>query len=252
MNKLYFKSAKFLKSNAPTILTGAGAAGVVITSISTAKAATKASKLLEIAEEEKGDELTKLEKVNVALPVYIPTILFGAATISCIFGANIVNKRHQAALVSAYGLLDQSYKEYKKKVDELYGEGSSEEIKEEIAKDIFKETPIPISDGKKLFYDDYSKRYFESTIEDVQRAEYRLNRDLVMRDYAYLNEWYEELNLEPLESGWKLGWSTGACMDHYWQPWIDFSHSKIIMDDGRECHVIYMFQEPIIDFEDYY
>ena len=105
--------------------------------------------------------------------------------------------------------------------------------------------------GKQLFYDDFSGRYFRSTIEDVQRAEYYLNRDLAMRDYAYLNEFYELLNIDPIDSGWTLGWSSGACLDMYWQNWIDFNHKKVTMDDGLECCIITMFQEPIANFEDY-
>lgn len=104
---------------------------------------------------------------------------------------------------------------------------------------------------KELFYDSFSGRYFESTIEDVQRAEYRINRDLTMRDYAYLNEFYGYLGIDEIESGWELGWSVGSCLDYYWQPWIDFNHKKETMEDGTEYHIITMWQEPILNFEDY-
>ena len=58
---------------------------------------------------EKQEELTKIEKVKIAGPVYIPSILIGAGTVACIFGANVLNKRHQAALVSAYTLAESSF-----------------------------------------------------------------------------------------------------------------------------------------------
>ena len=251
IHKLYFKSARFLKRESPTILTCVGAVGVVATAVATAKATTKASELLESAEEVKGEELTNLEKVNIAGPVYIPAILFGAATITCIFGANILNKHQQAAMASAYALLDRSYKEYKTKVNELYGEEANKLINEEIAKDKYEETDIQVTDGKQLFYDDYSKRYFESTINDVLRAEYELNRSLIMQGGVYLNEWYESLDLEPLEGTSTFGWSEGMCYDMYWQSWLDFSHATKVMDDGRECTIIYMLCEPVIDFEYY-
>lgn len=44
---------------------------------------------------------------------YIPTAAFGLSTIACIMGANALNSRKQAALTSAYALINQSYKEYK-------------------------------------------------------------------------------------------------------------------------------------------
>ena len=251
LQKLSLKSKGFFRNNSATILTTVGAIGVVGTAVLTAKATTKANDILEEATIEKGEKLTVKEKIVAAGPTYIPAILMGTATIACVFGANILNKRHQAALISAYTMLDQSYKQYQSKVEELYGEGSNENIKNEIAKDEYKKVSIRVDDGKELFYDDYSKRYFESTKEKVKQAEYTLNRNLVMRDYAYLNEWYDELDLDLLDEGYKLGWTMGQCMDMYWQPWIDFAHSKIELDDGRVCNVIRMMEEPIPDFEDY-
>ena len=96
MNDLLNTSRRFLKRNASTILTAVGGAGVVATSIMAVKATPKALILLHEAKEEKGDELTLSETIKVAGPVYIPAIITGAATLSCIFGANALNKRQQA------------------------------------------------------------------------------------------------------------------------------------------------------------
>lgn len=254
MSNLLKQSQMFLKRNSSTILTCVGAIGVITTSVLAVKATPKAMENLKQAKEEKGEELTKLEVVKVAAPAYIPAALSGIATITCVFGANTLNKRQQASLISAYALLDNSYKEYREKTEELYGEGASRQIKDEIAKDNYKEADIDQDeyDDSMLFYDEFSDRYFTSTIEDVQRAEYRLNRDLVMRDYAYLNEFYEELGLEPIDAGYTLGWSRGGNLDRYWQEWIDFSHRKVDLEDGMECRIITMFAEPYPDFEDYF
>lgn len=252
LQRMLYKTKGYVKFNSPTILTCLGAAGVVGTVVLAAKAGTKASKILECAEKEKGEKLTTLEKVDIALPVYIPTIMTGAATVTCIFGANVINKRKQASLVSAYGLLDKTYKEYRKKVEDYYGEGSDEEIMDEIAQDKYATNPITPSNQTELFYDEYSKRYFEAPITKVMEAKYQLNRDMQMRDYAYLNEFYEYVGLDPVEDGWSLGWSVGACMEMYWQNWIDFGHRKMTLDDGAECNVITMYMEPIVDFEDYF
>ena len=94
LQKAVYMSKGYLKRNSSTILTGIGAVGVVGTAVMTAKATTKASKLLKEAKTSKGEDLTKLEKVNVALPTYLPTILLGTATITCIIGANVINKRY--------------------------------------------------------------------------------------------------------------------------------------------------------------
>lgn len=251
MNSLLSKSQMFLKRNSASILTCVGAAGVIATTVTAVKATPKALTLLEKAKEEKGEELTKLEVVKVAGPAYIPSVVLGVSTLACIFGANVLNKRGQASLMSAYALVDSSYKDYRKKVDELYGEEAGGQVRAGIAKDKYEDIDIELSDGQLLYYDFYSGQYFEATPAEVKNAEYELNRKLMMDDCVYLNEWYHLLDLEPLEHGLDFGWSTCANMDAYWQTWIDFHHEKTVMDDGLECIIISFMQDPFPDFEDW-
>lgn len=251
MNKWLYKSKVFLKKNGSTILTVAGGVGVVATSVMAVKATPKALYLLEQAKEEKGKELTKFESVQVAGPVYIPSIIIGASTIACVFGANALNKRQQAALMSAYALLDNSYKEYKAKVKGLYSEDADTMVKNSIAKDKYEKEEIVVDDGKRLFYDEFSGRYFESTSEDVIKAEYELNREMASHGGVYLNRFYELLNIPTTEEGKTLGWSLGILSDTHWAYWIEFDHDKVVMDDGLECYIIRMRHEPVADFAYY-
>lgn len=138
----------FLKKHSSTILTCLGAVGVIATAVTAVKETPKAIKLLEEAEQDKGEELTKIEKAKTVASVYIPSVIIGAATISCIFGSNYINKRTQAAMISAYALLGQSYNEYKRKVDEIYGEGANEKVIGELAKDNMKGRKVIIPDGE--------------------------------------------------------------------------------------------------------
>ena len=55
-------------------------------------------------------------------PAYIPAVLTGLATISCIVGMNRVSYTKQASLMSAYAYLNNSYEEYRRKVKEVFGE----------------------------------------------------------------------------------------------------------------------------------
>lgn len=251
MSNLLNKAHLFLKRNSGSILTGIGAAGVVVTSVIAVKSTPKAIHILEEAKKEKGEDLTAIETIRTAGPIYIPAIISGVSTIACIFGANILNKRSQAALASAYMFLDNSYKEYKNKVSELYGDDANNNIREEIAKDKYKDYNKSFTDDKQLYFDEYSGRYFQSTPEDIQKAEYELNRTLSIDDEAYLNDWYKYIGLDPLDHGRDFGWSTGINYEQYWQSWIDFSHTKTVLDDGLECIIISFDQEPVNNFEDY-
>ena len=247
----------FFKRNASTILTCVGAVGVVATSVMAVKATPKAIKLLEEAKEQKGEDLTKFEKVKTAAPAYIPAVATGAATIACIFSAEILNKRQQAALTSAYALLNQSYKEYKNKVDELYGEEAGEKVRAEIAKDKYEEADVEVHDGKQLFYDFYSGRYFESTLEHVQWAEYEINRSVSVHGGASVNEFYNYVGLAELDEYDEIGWSAAQMWEAYWHNWVEFDHEKVVIDDedenqaGLECTIIHMPLEPFPGYLDY-
>lgn len=251
MNNLVHSVKLFCSRNASTILTSIGGAGVVATSVMAVRATPKALRLLEEAEEAKGEELTKLESVRAAGPVYIPSILVGVSTIACIFGANVLNKRKQAALISAYALLDNAYKEYRDKVEDLYGDGADKEVRMAIAKDKYRESGIDPSEDKQLFFDEFSGRYFESTTGDVIKAEYELNKQLAEWGSAYLNDFYEMLDIPTTDFGDHLGWNANGMFEMYWSQWLDFHHQKVVLDDGLECTIISFFQEPIPGFEDY-
>ena len=241
----------FLKKNSATILTVAAAAGVITTSVLSAKAAIKTSRVLAHKEEEKGEKLTFEETISAVWTIYIPPVVAGMSTIACVFGANILNQRQQASLASAYALVDSSYKEYKAKLKELYGEEAHNNIVDSIAAEKCDEANISAggltsaytqeieSDAEpRLFYDEYSGRYFETTIEKVLLAEYHLNRNYILRGFARLNEFYEFLGLEPTDYGETVGWD--ICGEIYW---IDFNHRKAFIgddNDGFECYIIEM------------
>lgn len=252
MNSVLRYSKVFFRKNASTILTCIGGAGVIATSVMAVKATPKALQKIDEAKIDKGESLTKLEVIKIAGPTYIPAIVTGVATITCIFGANVLNKRQQAALISAYALLDGSYKEYKKKVTELYGNEAESQIRAEMAKDRYEELDeVFEEDDKQLFYDQFSERYFESTMEKVVKAEYEINRKLSLWGGADLNEFYELLDIPPVDYGRHLGWSAGGLLDMTWNEWLDFNHEKVVLDDGLECYVVSMSVDPLFDYEYY-
>jgi hypothetical protein len=250
MMKMLSKSKAFLDKNASTILTCVAGVGVVVTTVMAVKATPRALANVEQVKQEKGEDVTKFDIVKAVAPVYAPTVLMGVSTIACIFGANVLNKRKQAGLVAAYTMLDASYKDYKNKVKEMVGEDGHIEIRNEIAKDKYKETDISTSDDKQLFYDEFLGEYFESTIEQVQKAQYLLNREIQTRGYFSAAEFYDLLGID-YDDGGALGWSEGGNFARYWQSWVDFGHTKTTLDDNLECTIITCWSEPYMEFEDY-
>lgn len=160
----------FLKRHSSTILTVMGAIGVGATAVIAVKDTPKALQILEEAKQEKGEDLTVKEKIVTAGPVYIPAIAVGVSTIACIFGANTLNKRNQAALMSAYALLNQSYKDYKRKVGDIYGKDADKKIIEEVAKEELEpRDSIDDTDDSNVvtIFDGTTMRSFESVLDRI-------------------------------------------------------------------------------------
>lgn len=241
------KTQVFFKKHSSTILTVVGSVGVIGTAVLSVKATPKAMSLLNEAKEEKGCELTVVETVKAAWKPYIPATITGLSTIACIFGANYLNARTQASLMSAYALLDSSYREYVKKAEELVEDKPEVDIKREIIKSKFDKN-MPLHAEKELFFDYQSGRYFESTFDEVKRAEYIFNQNFVMSGFACLNELYDILGLERVDYGYQLGWSTVTNDEVYGYSELGFEYEKVELDDGLECWIMTMPCAPTLDY----
>lgn len=247
LTQLAVKSQHYVKKNAPTILSCCGALGVVGTTLSAIKATPKAIEILEEQEE----PLTNFEKVLVLTPVYLPTILLGTATITCIFGANALNKKKQAMLTSAYAYLNTSFNEYKDKVKAIYGEDGEKRVREELAKDKYIKQSIPESSEEMLFFDEYSGRYFETTLYDLQNAVYRLNRTFALEGFTNLNEFYSYIGLPETDWGNVLGWSGLKCWEVLNKAWLDIHWEPMELSDGLIAQAIHFDIAPEEDYEEW-
>ena len=228
-------SKHFFKKHGSLILSLAAGASTIYAVVSAVQATPKA---LEKIEEENAQ--SKPEIVQTAWIYYIPTAAAVGISLTCIFGAHILNQKQQKALVGAYLLLEQSYKDYRKKAAELYGDEDDNNIKTEVAKEKFTADEVLKTEngGDELFYDDYSGRYFNSTVENVILAEYHFNRNFVLCGSTSLNEFYKFLGIPEINGGELLGWDIYEGESFYGYSWIDFDHTFSVTEDGLECYII--------------
>lgn len=248
------ESIRYLRRRTPTILAIGGAIGVVATAISAAKTAPKVVEILNEAEIDKGEKLTKMEIISVAAPHYIPSILIGAASIACIFSSSALYKNQIASISGAYILLAQSYERFQSKVNELYGEDACNSARGEVVKDIYSESkPVKLrncSDTETLlFYEEHYGKFFERTAMEVQDAEYNLNRKFATEGEVSLNDFFIFLGFGEHEVCDALGWSQETICDFCRPAWIDFEHQLVKMDDGMECYIINILTPPIMDYD---
>ena len=223
------------ESTTATILSIAAVVGVIATSAAAGYAGSLTADKLHRAEEKKGEPLNKTEKIVNTTLLYVPSILIGTGTVICILGSNILNKRAQASIASAYMLLEQSFKEYRSKLIELKGEETDQEVRLSLVRERCDYHCLADSgpDKKVTWHDPISDRYFERYEREIMDAEYHMNRNFIMSGCASLNDFYEFLGIEKTEKGDELGWSIDSGIY-----WVDFEH-RLNKDGSYEIEFIF-------------
>lgn len=243
-----------LRKSSPTILTVVAAVGVVATGVLSAKAAPKAIKLIE--EGKKKEDMTDISKVEViAIDIkygwkpFIPAVATGISTIACIFGANILNKKQQAALTSAYMMLESQYRDYRKKVIEFHGEEDDKKILTSITKSSIE--PLSDYDEVLTFSLPYLDEYFESTTANVAFAMQQLNYFMMADGYVTLEQLFKFLGLEDEcpQGADTVGWS-GDNLVLYWglAPVLEYRfHDRDDIEKDMIIREIELWCDPTFD-----
>lgn len=208
------KVEPFLIKNSPTILTGIGLGGVIVTAAMTHKAALRADKLLD------GDEDLRL-RVERTWKVYIPPVASGLLTMGAIFASNRVNSNRLAALAAAYSLSEGTLLRYKNHVVEHLGEKPANELNEAFVKKDIDDSAEDdrlapfwgIEDHRTVVYDHFLGRFFVSDIESLRAAQNTLNQQVLSQGYAGLSDFYSALNLDSPEAGEILGWTSDGLLE---------------------------------------
>jgi hypothetical protein len=235
----------------PEILTGLGIAGMVTAAVMAVRATPKALILIEekkAASDIAPDKLKPIEAVKAAWACYLPAAVTGGLSIVCLIGANKVNARRNAAIVTAYTISESVLKEYQAKVIESIGEKKEQAIRDLIAKDKLDRDPIGNREviiaekGNTLCYDALSGRYFKSDIEKIKKAVNEANKNLLDDMFVSLNDLYYEIGLKNTRQGDDLGWNVADGL-------IDLQFSSHLADDGTPCLVLDYRAAPRYDYK---
>ena len=148
-----------------------------------------------------------------------------------------MNVKRKTAMEAACLISSTALHKYGEKVVEVIGENKDREVRDEIAKDYLKREPIKskqiiiTNKGDVRCFDVLSGRYFQSTIDNLNKAANDLNRR--MRDeYAIsLNDFYWEIGLDNVKLGDMLGWNID-------RGYIELDFSAQIADDNIPCIVV--------------
>ena len=225
-----------LSRHSPEILMGIGITGMITSTVFAVKATPKALLLMEEKKEEfEVDTLTPAEVIKTIWKCYVPAVVTGGVSVACLIGSNSVNAKRNAALATAYKLSETAFSEYRDKVRETIGEKKEKTIKDKISEDKIKENPVSRTEviitgkGQTLFFEPLSSRYFYSNLDLINRAQNKLNKDIITDAFdqgVSVNDFYMEIGLPTTATGDNLGWKRDY--------WIDIYPSAQMADEGTE------------------
>lgn len=159
-----------LQRKSPELLVGLGIIGAITSAVLACKATTKAGKIIE----EANDAISTIHQANengvtnagetyseqdckkdlaVAYvqtgvkfaKLYAPSVLLGAASVASILASHNIMKKRNVALAAAYAAVDKSFKDYRGRVLERFGEQVEKELRYNIKAQEIEET---VTDGK--------------------------------------------------------------------------------------------------------
>lgn len=260
-----------LKAHSPEILIAAGVVGTVVSAVMACKATTKLSAILgktsedveavhnaasseELAEQYSPEDAKKDLTIIYAhtgwelTKLYAPSVTLGILSITSILTSHRIMAKRSMALAAAYTAMNKSFKEYRHRVVERFGENIDRELRYNIKAKEIEETVVDEKGKEKqvkktigvagpLGNSDYARFFDESSRCWEKNGEYNLmflraqqaraNDMLRSRGYLFLSEVYQMLDLQEDEAcrvvGWVFNQDEGSKGDNY----VDFGISEV-------------------------
>jgi len=225
------------KKYAPQIMGGVACGLTVASTVLSGVAGYKSAELVNQQYKKPTDkkEIAKLTWKN-----YIPAGLCCIGSVGLTAGSLVLSTKTQKSLIAACMAMQTAHQEFAKS-GKTWEEFIDDRVKEELS-----EVPTGTTPGHKLFYLDggetnwLGSTYFESTMEEVLAAEYRLNRKYAFIGWQTCNDLRHMFNLEPVDGGDAMGWSMETLDGLFRCQWIEFEHEDVEIDDGLVCTVIHV------------
>jgi len=248
--RVFHKVGFKIRKHSPEILIAAGAIGAVASAMMACKATMKVNDILDeskqtidaihecsnnpdmddkySAEDAKKDlTIVYIQTGLKFVKLYGPAIALGALSLSSMIASNNILRKRNVALAAAYAAVDTSFKEYRNRVVERFGQEVENELRMNIKAKDFTETvtdakgkekevtkkvnvidPNGLSPYAKFF--DESSPYWEKNPEHnlffLRSQQNWANDKLKCNGILFLNDVYEMLGLPKTKAGQVVGW----------------------------------------------
>lgn len=251
ISRTFNRAAFKMKKHSPEILVVAGVVGVVGSTVMACKATTKLDSILNEAK----DNIDKIHEaaehpeflpepyteedskkdlaivytrtaVNV-VKLYAPAVIIGGLSITAILAGHNITRKRNIALAAAYTAVDKSFKEYRGRVVERFGEALDKELRYNIkSKEVEEVTvnedgsesavknAIDVVDPNNIssyarFFDDGCTGWTKDPEYNLMflRDQQRYANDLLQsKGHLFLNEVYDMLGIPRTKAGQAVGW----------------------------------------------
>jgi len=224
---------RYTVANSPTILTVVGVVGTVTTAYFTGRASFKAAEKIYAAASSGYyvEPMSKKEKFDVIWKLYIPSVVSGAGTVTCIIAANRIGTKRAAALAAAVSLSERAFTEYREKIASTLGEDEEKAIRQEIMKDKVHNTSptqvIASSGDDVLCHDAFSGRYFRSNMNKLRQAENEINYQIIHSGAATVSDFYTLVGLQHTSVSDELGWNQDKR--------LELLYASVMFEDREPC-----------------
>ena len=257
LNKAAFK----FKKHSPEILVVAGVVGVIGSTVIACKATTKINDILDDTKDqldkihEAGERLENGETLRfkdgeeytveqnkkdltivyaqTALKfakLYAPSVIIGGLSITAILTGHNITRKRNIALAAAYTAVDKSFKEYRGRVVERFGEALDKELKygikskevdevvtnEDGTESVVKKTVDVVDATNPMNVSEYARFFDDGCAGWTKDPEYNLmflrdqqryaNDLLKSKGHLFLNEVYDLLGIPRTKAGQIVGW----------------------------------------------
>lgn len=267
----YIKTVKsVITANSPVLLLGTTIAGVVTTGVLAAKAGWKAREIVFLEEMRRESEAreglnnlnpegfeTFAEHREAMQEVYLPLTtqeiaqltwmefalpaLSGAGTIAAAVGTHTIHTKRANAMAALYAVTSNKLDDMSEKAEELLGPKKTQQLNNEIAQRQVDRNPVDnseviiLDENDELCYDEWSGRWFKSSMNKIEGAINAINRQLIDEGDASLNDFYERVGLPTITMGSSFGWSGEK---------IDGRFGAVTAHDGRPAISVSFYQTP--------
>lgn len=240
-----------LKKYSPEIMAIAGVVGMVTSAVMACKATTKASEIIDetktsvsmihdlvadqaVPESKYSEEDSKRDLVIVYskaamkfAKLYGPSLIIAGLSAGSILSSTTILRKRNIAIGTAYTALDRSFRTYRNRVIEKFGEDLDKELKYGTTTKVIEETTVDENGNEKTEtktvkiadpnnYSIYARFYDDGCAGWTKNPEYNLiflkqqqswaNDKLRANGHLFLNEVYEMLGIPKTVIGQRVGW----------------------------------------------